>query len=373
VWIVGTAGAAISYQAFAIIPVLAWLSCAGRPRDSLTPRVRVVQAILPPGLAAVFLGAVVVVLNQVAQSSRLGGLDEENEPGAIALSSLFLAYGRPEQVALGWAIVILAVTLVVQIIRSVTTPGAARRLSSILTLSVGSLALAVLPLVLSEAREGRFASTVQIAIVIGFATQAFANATDNPTETAGWKKISLGVVPGLTVMGALLLALTGYSVAGATLAVVLVVWTVLLLVLWAVDIPRTAALFVGLMVVASLTVSYSMARDQLARNWVDIGLDQAIASEIALEMSRLDLSKTEVVEVSYDVVGDADWPSPLLRVYVSGPGVLQHYLESLRDITPRVTGVDNVCEPGNPDLVTVRAESDTSVTVCVNVDTLPAK
>lgn len=371
-WLVGTAGATISYQPFAIIPVLAWLIAAGSRRDIGLFRARLGWAVFPPLSAVVLAGGTILLLNQVAESSRLDRIGDDGGAGAVAISSLLFAYGRPAQVALGWAMVVLAAVIVGQIIASTRTDATAYRLSSALTLTAAFLAAVALPLLLTEARLGRFAATVQIAIVIGLAAQAAFNMGDTAPETRPTRRLLVGggLVGSLALTG-VVLASAGFPVAGATLGAVLAVSSFFLLVLWAVDIPRTPAFLVGLILVAAVSVSYAMTRDQLQKNWVDIELDAAVASRIALDMSRLDLSETEVINVSYDVVGEPAWPSPLLRVYVSGPEVLTLYLDSLRNIDAEVVRVSGVCDPTTIDLVTVTAASDTEVTVCVNVSTIP--
>jgi hypothetical protein len=379
VWMVGTAGAAISYQAFAVIPILAWLIYAASRRGSLSVPARIGLAVIPPLGAVVLAAGLISLLNVVAQSSRLEGIGDGEEPLGVSASVILLAYGRPEQVALGWAIVILVAAIIGQIVSSPRGPHSPYRLSSIFSTSVVLVILVALPLLLPEARMGRFASTVQIAVVIGLAAQAAFNMAQKPTAVSesprqGW--VLVGMV-GLTAFAGAVLALAGYPVAGATLGVVLGVWAFFLLVVWVGDFPKTAPFFIGLMVLSSLSVSNTMVRDQLVRNWVDVELDTAIASTITLEMSRLDLSKTDIVSVSYSVAGDPSWPSPLLRAVVSGPGVLELYLDSLRDVETEVTRVEGACDDAGDaagdDLVTVTRVSATEVTVCVNVRESPER
>ena len=371
-WAVGVLGAAVSYQAFAIIGVLAWLSVSASREHVRSVAARVAWIVIPPVGAVLGTAGLIAVLNALTGSSRLDQAGESGLVQQFSIGSLFVAYSRPPQVALGWAIAILAVLILWQVFGSRTQKHHAHLLSSLGVLAGSGTVIVALPLLLEEASLGRFASTIQIAVLVGLAAQAVMNSSDGNEQTASPRQ-SLGAFAAIVVATALAglgLAVIDYPILGATLGLILVMFSFLLLVLWAVGVPRTPQAAVALVVISSLLVSYATVREQLFRNWVDVELDNEVANSIALEISRLDLSPTELIQVSYDVVGKPSWSSPLLREFVSGVGVLQFHLDGLRDISTQVVHANGVCEGVTDDTITVTRMSSTEVTVCVNVDTV---
>lgn len=373
-WVVGVMAAAISYQAFAIIGVLAWLSLAASRENTRPLPTRLAWIVAPPAVATLGAAALIALLNALTGSSRLGQVEQEGFTGDVAIGTLLVAYGRPPQVALGWAAVILTMVILWQVFVSRAHKHHAHLLSSITVLAASAVVMVALPLILVEASEGRFASTIQIAVLIGLAAQAVFNSSYNQSSSLRPKQnlAVLAVIAIATALAGLGLAALDYPVLGATLGLVLVVWSFLVLALWAVGVPRTPQFAVALVVISALLVSYSTVREQLFRNWVDVELDNEVANSVALEISRLDLSRTEIIQVSYDVVGQPSWSSPLLREFVSGIGVLQFHLDGLRDISTQVVHANGFCDGVTDDTITVTRVSATEVTVCVNVDTVEA-
>ena len=371
-WLVGVMGAAVSYQAFALIGILAWLSLSASKEHSRPMASRLAWIIAPPAGAAVGTAGLIALLNALTLSTRLEQVGESGLFDQGSVGSLFIAYARPPQVALGWAMAILTAVILWQVFVSRAHKQHAHLLSSVGVLTGSYAVVVALPLILTEASSGRFASTVQIAVLIGLAAQAVLNSPQNqqPAVPGIHSAAVFGGIVVATALGGFGLTLLGYPILGATLGLVLVVWSFLVLALWAVGLPKTPQFAIGLVVIASLIVSYATVREQLFRNWVDVELDNEVANAIALQMSRLDLSTTEMIQVSYDVVGQPSWPSPLLREFVSGVGVLQYHLDGLRDISSQVTHADGVCDGVTDDTITVTRVSDTEVTVCVNVDTV---
>ena len=371
-WVAGVMGAAISYQAFAIIGVLVWLSVAARKDTNRPMPTRLAWILVPPLLAVAGAALLIALLGALTGSSRLGQAGEEGFLNDLTPGALLIAYSGPPQLALGWAMTILAAVIVWQVFLARSRKPHAHMLSSVAVLGASAAVIVVLPIVLAEARMDRFASTIQIAVLVGLAAQAIANSPqNNPTTSTTKQKFAVfgGIVTASAVAAFGLVGLD-YPVLGATVGLIMVVWSFLVLSLWAVGTPRTPWAAVGLVVIASLLVSYATTREQLFRNWVDVELDNEVANSIALEISRLDLSPTEMIQVSYDVVGQPSWPSPLLREFVSGVGVLQFHLNRLRNISVEVIPADGVCDEATKDIITVTRVSDTEVTVCVNVDTL---
>jgi len=370
VWIIGTVGAALSYQPFTLIPILVWLSVASSPPKNTTKIRRLSEAILAPLVATLIAVSLGLLLQTIRGSSRLDRLGTDTGGMEASLGALLFAYGRPAQVALMWALVVVATVFVTAIWSSWRRTRTLHVLPDVLVIGSSGAALIGLPLLLAEAREDRFASTIQISLIVALV----AHVARRLDQISGdWPGSHSAVVPaialaGLTGLIGVLLALIGYPGEGSILGVIAGVWVVLLLALWPLSVPRTRNVLAALMVASSLLVSYALVHESLFRNWLSIGLDREVASQIALEITRLDLSQSEPVEVEVEVVGRATWYSPLLRLAVSGPEVIEQYLKSLNHIDPRVTATSGMCEPGAPELVTVTSQSPTQVSVCVNLD-----
>lgn len=379
-WLLGTVGAALSYQPFAIIPVLLWLtvnsslmtSDGGARRAGMNQ----LRPLVMPVLAVLVTALMTILLTAVIPSSRLErGVGEELSP-EVSLDVLLLAYGRPAQIALVWAIVVLGAAIVVARVRRRGTAGPSALFSTVYVLGASAGALTILPLVLAEARMERFASTVQIAVVIGLVAHAVSLTHAEREDVHSGETSARSWIPWILAVSVALaggsLALAGYREAGATLGVVLAVWAIGALVVWVVALPGTAEVWLGLTVIAALIVSQAMVREQLFDNWLSTGLDREIASDIALQMSRMDLSSEETIQVDFGVVGKAPWYSPLLRLSVAGPEVLEQYLSSLNSIDVDVRASEEACVPEPNDQVTVTQMSETRVTVCVVVETVPS-
>ena len=371
-WVIGTVGAALSYQPFALIPLLAWMSVAGVRGKDATATKKLVRAIAAPIGAVVVALIVGLILQVVSGSSRLSRLETEGAIADASFGAILFAYGRPAQVALMWGLVIVASVIVISIVTSWRKTRTLQILPDVLVLGSGAAAAILLPLVLAEARQERFASTIQISLLVAFVAHA-ARRLDRVSLEKSDSPAS--IMPGVALAGASALvagalALAGYPGEGAVLGVIVGVWLVLIVGLWPASVPRTGNVLASLMVASSLLVSYALVHETLFRNWLSIGLDREVASQIALEMTRLDLSETEPVAIEVEVMGRATWYSPLLRLAVAGPEVIEQYLSSLNHIDPRVTATTGVCESGVPELVTVTAESATRVTVCVNLDSV---
>lgn len=369
-WVIGTVGAALSYQPFALIPILVWLSVASSRSRNTTPMRRLSGAIFAPLIAVIVAVSLGFLLQIIAGSSRLDRLGEDTGGPGASLAALLFAYGRPAQVALMWALVVVAGVVVTAIWTSWRKTHTLRILPDVLVGGSSAVALVGFPLLLTEARQDRFASTLQISLLVALIAHAATRLDKLDKDPSA---IRSAVFPGIALAAAaglvgLLLALAGYPGEGAILGVIVGVWVVLIVSLWPLSVKRTPRVLATLMVASSLLVSYSLVHETLFRNWLSIGLDREVASQIALDITRLDLSSSEPVAVRVEVMGRATWYSPLLRLAVSGPEVIEQYLKSLNHIDPRVTATTGMCEPGVPELVTVTAESPTEVTVCVNLD-----
>jgi len=369
-WLLGTVGAALSYQPFALIPLFAWLTVSSSQSKEIPPAKKLAGAIVAPVGAVIIVLLAGLMLQAIAGSSRLGRLETEVVVPEASLGVLLFAYGRPAQVALMWGLVVATGVIISTIVATWRETKTMQLMPDVLVVGSGVVALIFLPLALEEARQDRFASTIQIALVVAFIAHAARRLEQMSPKTSGHQP---AVAAGLTLAGATglaggVLAIAGYPGEGAILGVIIGIWVVLILGLWSASVPRTQSVLASIMVASSLIVSYALVHETLFRNWLSIGLDREVASQIVLEIARLDLSPSEPVTVEVEVVGRATWYSPLLRLAVAGPEVIEEYLTSLNHIDPRVTAASGGCESGVPELVTVTAESPTRVTVCVNLD-----
>lgn len=365
-WFAGLSLTFFSYQPFALVALVAWLTAGSAKILANRSGWRGFIFVGIPVISIFAVAGLSIVLTAAVGSSRFDEALQGAKISELDPAILLATYGRPEQLVLITAIVLTALLVT----ESMGREGRARKTQTLIVFGGITIAVVLPPLALAEAQKERFATSILISVLVGLLTVLASSDSGKmlPAQNV-LKRIQriayLPLIAALIAMGAFLVQ---QPTAAAAVIASLIVSAVLTVVWVSLKAPIHVA-SVGLILVTGLAlIQFSQSRTELADNALAVGLDRQVAADIFFEINNTALAKDRLVELRYEVVGWAPWYSPLLRDHVSGPEVLEYYLSAGNARTFNVQTVDGECAIESDERIDVTVISPTSARVCVYIE-----